>query len=174
GQYVDIAMSDGVTSLLAFPASQYFAAGLVPKPGVDMLNGGAPYYSVYETSDGRWLSIGCIEPWFWSELCKALDCEDYIPQQMNREKHPESSTTCGSASRRRPATNGSRSYDGAISASVRCTHSMKCSRTPTYRPAGWSRRSSIRSSGPSSRSASAPSSPTPRAPCARPLPSVGR
>ena len=89
GQYVDIAMSDGVTSLLAFPASQYFAAGMVPKPGAEMLNGGAPYYTVYECSDGKWLSIGCIEPWFWSELCKALDCEDYIPQQMNREKHPE-------------------------------------------------------------------------------------
>jgi len=89
GQYVDIAMSDGVTSLLAFPASQYFAAGMVPKPGVEMLNGGAPYYSVYETADAKWLSIGCIEPWFWSELCKALDCEDFIPQQMNRDKHPE-------------------------------------------------------------------------------------
>src|SRR5438093_3745814 len=89
GQYVDIAMCDGVTSLLAFPASQYFAAGLVPNPGVEMLNGGAPYYSVYECSDGKWLSIGCIEPWFWSELCKALNCEEYVPQQMNREKHPE-------------------------------------------------------------------------------------
>ena len=89
GQFVDIAMSDGVTSLLAFPASMYFAAGNVPKPGTEMLNGGAPYYAVYECGDAKWLSIGCIEPWFWSELCKALDCEDYIPQQMNREKHPE-------------------------------------------------------------------------------------
>ena len=89
GQYVDIAMSDGVTSLLAFPASQYFAAGMVPKPGVEMLNGGAPYYSVYEAKDGKWLSIGCIEPWFWSELCNALGLEEHIPQQMNREKAPE-------------------------------------------------------------------------------------
>jgi crotonobetainyl-CoA:carnitine CoA-transferase CaiB-like acyl-CoA transferase len=89
GQYVDIAMSDGVTSLLAFPASQYFAAGMVPKPGVEMLNGGYPAYSVYETSDGKWLSIGCIEPWFWAELCKALHCEEYIPHQNNREKYPE-------------------------------------------------------------------------------------
>jgi crotonobetainyl-CoA:carnitine CoA-transferase CaiB-like acyl-CoA transferase len=89
GQYVDIAMSDGVTSLLAFPASQLFAAGMVPRPGVEMLNGGAPYYAVYECSDGKWLSIGCIEPWFWSELCKALDCEEHIPNQMNREKAPE-------------------------------------------------------------------------------------
>ncbi len=89
GQYVDIAMSDGVTSLLAFPASQLFSANLVPKPGLEMLNGGAPFYAVYETSDGKWLSIGCIEPWFWSELCKALGLDDLIPQQMNREKHPE-------------------------------------------------------------------------------------
>jgi crotonobetainyl-CoA:carnitine CoA-transferase CaiB-like acyl-CoA transferase len=89
GQYVDIAMSDGVTSLLAFPASQYFAAGIVPKPGVEMLNGGYPAYSVYETSDGKWLSIGCIEPWFWAELCKALECEEYIPHQNNREKYAE-------------------------------------------------------------------------------------
>ena len=89
GQQVDIAMSDGVTSLLAFPASQFFAAGMVPQPGVEMLNGGAPYYAVYECSDGKWLSIGCIEPWFWGELCKALGVEEYVPQQMNREKHPE-------------------------------------------------------------------------------------
>ena len=89
GQYVDIAMSDGVTSLLAFPASQYFAAGLVPKAGEEMLNGGYPAYAVYETADGKWLSIGCIEPWFWAELCKALGLEEYIPHQNNREKYGE-------------------------------------------------------------------------------------
>jgi alpha-methylacyl-CoA racemase len=89
GQYVDMAMSDGVTSLLAFSASQYFSGGLVPQRGADFLNGGIPPYHVYETSDGKWLSIGCLEPWFWAELCKALGCEDYIPHQNNREKFPE-------------------------------------------------------------------------------------
>src|SRR2546426_5893058 len=89
GQYVDIAMSDGVTSLLAFPASQYFAAGLVPKAGEEMLNGGYPAYAVYETADGKWLSIGCIEPWFWAELCKALGLREDIPHQNNREKYGE-------------------------------------------------------------------------------------
>jgi crotonobetainyl-CoA:carnitine CoA-transferase CaiB-like acyl-CoA transferase len=89
GQYVDIAMSDGVTSLLAFPASQLFAAGMVPKPGVEMLNGGAPYYAAYECSDGKWISIGSIEPWFWAETCKALGLDEHIPNQMNREKAPE-------------------------------------------------------------------------------------
>jgi len=89
GQYVDMAMSDGVTSLLAMASGQYFGSGLVPRRGADFLNGGRPDYTVYETKDGGWLSIGCLEPWFWAELCKALDREDLIPHQHNREKFPE-------------------------------------------------------------------------------------
>jgi crotonobetainyl-CoA:carnitine CoA-transferase CaiB-like acyl-CoA transferase len=44
---------------------------------------------VYECKDGKWLSIGSLEPWFWQETCKALGCEEYIPHQLNREKYPE-------------------------------------------------------------------------------------
>src|SRR3972149_6034146 len=89
GQYIDMAMSDGVTALLAFLASPYFGAEHVMRPGEELLNGAAPYYNVYETADDRWLSIGCLEPWFWRELCQALGCEEYIPHQNNREKFPE-------------------------------------------------------------------------------------
>ncbi|HVP04587.1 MAG TPA: CaiB/BaiF CoA-transferase family protein [Dehalococcoidia bacterium] len=89
GQYVDMAMSDGVTSLLAMATGQYFAGGLVPRPGADFLNGGIPAYNVYECADGKWLSIGSLEPWFWAETCKALGCEEYISHQNNREKFPE-------------------------------------------------------------------------------------
>jgi crotonobetainyl-CoA:carnitine CoA-transferase CaiB-like acyl-CoA transferase len=89
GQYVDMAMSDGVTSLLAMATGMYFSGGLVPKPGADFLNGGIPAYNVYECSDGKWLSIGSLEPWFWAETCKALGCEEYTPHQNNREKFPE-------------------------------------------------------------------------------------
>jgi len=89
GQYVDMAMSDGVTSLLAMAASQYFSAGRVLRPGEDMLNGAVPSYNVYQASDGKWLSIGCLEPWFWQELCEALGCEEFVPHQNNREKFPE-------------------------------------------------------------------------------------
>ena len=42
-----------------------------------------------KTKDGKWLSIGCLEPWFWKELCEALGREDYVPEQNNREKWPE-------------------------------------------------------------------------------------
>jgi len=89
GQWVDMAMSDGVASLMTFIAQMYFGNNHVVKPGVELLNGGAPFYYSYECADGKWLSIGCLEPWFWTELCKAMDCEQFIPEQMNREKYPE-------------------------------------------------------------------------------------
>jgi alpha-methylacyl-CoA racemase len=89
GQHVDMAMSDGVTSLLTFLANLYFGSGHVMRRGEELLNGTAPFYNVYETADGGWLSIGCLEPWFWRELCQALACEEYIPHQNNREKFPE-------------------------------------------------------------------------------------
>ncbi|MDO8614572.1 MAG: CaiB/BaiF CoA-transferase family protein [Dehalococcoidia bacterium] len=89
GQYVDMAMSDGVTSLMTFIAQQYFGSGGPVRPGEHMLNGAVPAYCVYETADGKWLSIGCLEPWFWAELCQALGCEQYIPHQNNREQFPE-------------------------------------------------------------------------------------
>src|SRR3972149_2859993 len=89
GQYVDMAMSDGVTSLATFLASMYFSSGHVLGRGVELLNGASPGYNVYETADGGWLSIGCLEPWFWQELCQALGCEQFVPHQNNREKFPE-------------------------------------------------------------------------------------
>jgi crotonobetainyl-CoA:carnitine CoA-transferase CaiB-like acyl-CoA transferase len=89
GQYVDMAMSDGVTSLMASTMSAFFSSGHVVKPGQDFLNGAVPAYNVYETADGKWLSIGCLEPWFWAELCQALGCEQYVQHQNNREMFPE-------------------------------------------------------------------------------------
>ncbi len=81
GQYVDIGMGDGVVSLMAAMLSRYFASGQVPERGNDMLTGGVPCYSVYETKDKKYISIGCLEPWFWENLCRALGREDFIPHQ---------------------------------------------------------------------------------------------
>ena len=79
GQFVDIAMAEGVYSLLVAHLSTYFATGMVPQRGETPLDGGAHYYNVYETKDGKWLSIGSIEPWFYANLCKALGREDLLP-----------------------------------------------------------------------------------------------
>ena len=86
GQYVDVAMSDGVAYMLASVMSAYFSDGVVAAPGAMSLNGAAPYYNVYKCGDGRYLSVGCIEPWLWAALCKALGREDLIPMQFDAER----------------------------------------------------------------------------------------
>jgi crotonobetainyl-CoA:carnitine CoA-transferase CaiB-like acyl-CoA transferase len=90
GQFVDIAMTDGVYSMLVSHLSTYFATGMVPQRGETLLDGGAHYYNVYETKDGKWMSIGSIEPWFYANLCKALGREDLLPYEFaEREKREE-------------------------------------------------------------------------------------
>jgi crotonobetainyl-CoA:carnitine CoA-transferase CaiB-like acyl-CoA transferase len=89
GQYIDMAMSDGVMSLACLAASDYFSSGTAPRPGEHYLNGAYPCYSVYATADAKWLSVGCMEPWFWKNLCRVLGCEEYVEEQFNFEKFPE-------------------------------------------------------------------------------------
>ena len=81
GQYVDIGMADGVVSLMSMPLSRYFETDEVPARGNELLTGGEPFYSVYEAKDGKYVSIGCLEPWFYENLCRALGREDFISHQ---------------------------------------------------------------------------------------------
>lgn len=81
GQYVDIAMSEGVLYMLSGLLSDVLSQGICATRGGNRLNGGAPYYNVYETKDGKYFSIAAIEPWFWENLCRALDREDLLPHQ---------------------------------------------------------------------------------------------
>lgn len=89
GQWVDIAMTDGVMSLLTHEATRYFYSGIVPRPSEARFNGGLPYYNVYETKDRKYISVGCNEPWFWENLCKALGREDLAPLQYGRGEEME-------------------------------------------------------------------------------------
>ncbi len=80
GQYVDIAYLDSAVSLLSAtrPVREYLAQGRLPERGGGALGGGFSYYRVYETSDGKHISIGCVEPWLWENLCRAIEREDLI------------------------------------------------------------------------------------------------
>ena len=89
GQYIDMAMTDGVISLLTWVAGRWLARGRVPRPGEDELNGGAPCYNVYRCADGRYLSVGCLEPYFWEALCRALGAEQFTAHQWDRQRYPE-------------------------------------------------------------------------------------
>ncbi|OGO51185.1 MAG: hypothetical protein A2148_08935 [Chloroflexi bacterium RBG_16_68_14] len=89
GQYLDIAMSDGVLYLLAMTISGYFSTGHVPEAGRTVLNGSAPFYNVYRCADGGWISLGSLEPHFWANLCRVMGREDFIPHQHDVEKRDE-------------------------------------------------------------------------------------
>jgi crotonobetainyl-CoA:carnitine CoA-transferase CaiB-like acyl-CoA transferase len=89
GQYVDIAMLDGVMLLLAQALSTYFTNGKVPERGTTPGDGGAPFYNMYETADGKTITIASMEPWFYANLCRALGCEQYIGGQYDRSKWGE-------------------------------------------------------------------------------------
>jgi crotonobetainyl-CoA:carnitine CoA-transferase CaiB-like acyl-CoA transferase len=79
GDHVDVSMTDGAFALQAVNLGGYFANGQVP----DMLTGGAPCYGVYECSDGRWLTVGALEPPFWREFCAGVEREDLVPRQFD-------------------------------------------------------------------------------------------
>ena len=82
GQFVDVAMVDGVISLLSWEASLFFASGSVPKWGDTPLTGSVPCCYVYKTRGRGFISLGCFEVEFWENLCQTLGREDLIPYQF--------------------------------------------------------------------------------------------
>ncbi|MFI0407482.1 CaiB/BaiF CoA transferase family protein [Actinomadura sp. 3N508] len=89
GQVVDAAIVDGTAHLSTF-IHGFLAGGLwEDRRGVNMLDTGAPWYDVYETSDGRHMAVGAIEPQFYAEFLRlaGLDGED-LPGQHDRAGWP--------------------------------------------------------------------------------------
>ena len=81
GQYVDVSLTDAVVELTSLQIIPYLIVGIVPKRGETMLTGEWPWYNVYETKDGKYISIGALEPWFYANLCQLLGREDFIEHQ---------------------------------------------------------------------------------------------
>jgi alpha-methylacyl-CoA racemase len=76
GQVIDCAMTDG-SALIAGMSWHLLAAGAnEDKAGVNLLDGGAPFYDTYECADGKWISIGSIEPQFYALLRAAAGVAD--------------------------------------------------------------------------------------------------
>lgn len=82
GQAVDVAMTDGAMQLLTVPLAEYAASRQGEEGVSDILSGRYACYNLYETRDGRWLSVGALEPKFWSALCRAVGCEGLILEQF--------------------------------------------------------------------------------------------
>jgi alpha-methylacyl-CoA racemase len=89
GQVIDAAMVDGAASLMTMTHSLRAMGMWQDERGTNMLDTGAHYYDVYETADGRYVSIGSIEPEFYAELLRltGLEGED-LPAQQDRAQWP--------------------------------------------------------------------------------------
>ncbi|HEU4388741.1 MAG TPA: CaiB/BaiF CoA-transferase family protein [Blastocatellia bacterium] len=83
GQYIDVSMFDVVLSMLPVPAANEFAGSSIGIGGRYILTGAYPFYNVYETGDGGFLTLGALEPKFWQNFCRAVGREDLIPRQFD-------------------------------------------------------------------------------------------
>lgn len=81
GCWIDLALADVIMPLQLLQIADYGANGKVPMRGGTYLNGGAAYYNIYETRDGRFVVVGAVEPKFWRTFCLAAGRRDWIDRQ---------------------------------------------------------------------------------------------
>ena len=90
GQVVDAAMTDGSALLMTMIFGARNAGLWSTERGTNLLDGGAPFYDVYATSDGGAVAIGCLEPRFYAELLRLLDLErPELADHTDRERWPD-------------------------------------------------------------------------------------
>jgi alpha-methylacyl-CoA racemase len=102
GQVVDAAIVDGTASLLTQLAG-FLSAGIwTDARGKNLLDGGAPWYAVYETADGGHVAVGAIEPKFYDELVSRLGlATEDLPGQWDTHRWPVLREALAAAFRRK-------------------------------------------------------------------------
>ena len=90
GQVIDAAMVDGVSILSQMAWTMKSTGALKDERESFMLDGGAPFYRTYETTDGKYMAVGAIEPQFFAQLLAGLglSAED-VPDQLDSSAFPE-------------------------------------------------------------------------------------
>ena len=86
GQMCDVSMLDGALSLLAYTMGEWSGDGVVPKIADGVLTGGYACYNIYETQDGKYVSLGAVEKKFWADFCDKLGLPDYINLQWKKDE----------------------------------------------------------------------------------------
>jgi alpha-methylacyl-CoA racemase len=90
GQQVDLSMCEGALAFAIPELGNYDASGKPPRRGAELLIGGAACYGVYRTRDERFLSVGALEPKFWSTFNQAIgrpvDLSELIADEATQAK----------------------------------------------------------------------------------------
>ncbi|MEV7038464.1 CaiB/BaiF CoA-transferase family protein [Amycolatopsis sp. NPDC051061] len=89
GQVVDAAIVDGTAHLLASTFAKLARGAWTDERGTNQLDGGWPFYAVYETKDGRHVAVGALEPKFYRRLVELLELDVDPDRQHDRAGWPE-------------------------------------------------------------------------------------
>ncbi len=112
GQVVDAAIVDGTAHLNAM-ATGWLAGGLRrDERASNLLDGGAPFYDLYETADGKHLAVGALEPQFYDELTAGLGIADTAPDRDDPANHAELRRVITDAVSRRTQAEWVEVFDG--------------------------------------------------------------
>jgi alpha-methylacyl-CoA racemase len=114
GQVVDAAMVDGASLLATMFSGMLDAGSWREERGVNILDGGAPWYDSYETADGKFVAIGAIEPKFFAELLQRLEIDPAtLPRQHDRAGWPAMRERFAAAFRSRSREQWCAAFDGS-------------------------------------------------------------
>lgn len=82
GEFIDVSIYDTAVTLMVLGLARFLATGEEPVAGETLLTGTFPFYSLYETKDGRWLSVAAVEPKFWTRMCELVGAPDLSEKQF--------------------------------------------------------------------------------------------
>lgn len=88
GSHVDVSMTRGLLPWLVYAAALP-ESGLLPRRGCGHLTGAYCCYNIYETADGKYMSLGALEPAFWQNYCRAVQRPEWIDQQFDQSAQKE-------------------------------------------------------------------------------------
>jgi len=116
GRVVDVAMIDGVTSLME-PIRDIAEVGMwVEQRSSNMLDGGAPFYRTYRTSDDRFMAVGALEPAFYTAFVSGLGLtEDELPNRFDPTNWPDLSARFSAVFASEDSYHWQRVFDGTDS-----------------------------------------------------------
>ncbi len=116
GQVVDAAIVDGVAHLTTGLHSFLNAGMWQDRREANLLDGGTPFYRLYETADGRHMAVGAIEPQFFAELCARLEISVPAEHQHDPEQWPALERALGEAIARESSAH----WEGVFAGSDAC------------------------------------------------------
>ena len=89
GQFCDVSMMDGAFAWTQFALAAWQTRDLRQNGGQqEVLSGGYACYQIYETGDGKYVSLGALEGKFWAGFCQKIDRPEYIKEQMIASAQP--------------------------------------------------------------------------------------